>query len=71
MVALFANKKTEDGRKQRIALVQEGDFLIEKEKRRARDRYPNDSHAYTDEKDAWIQRALSRQFGLAASLAVR
>jgi GrpB-like predicted nucleotidyltransferase (UPF0157 family) len=27
----------------------------EKEKRRARDLYPNDSHAYTDEKAAWIR----------------
>ena len=27
----------------------------EKEKRRARDFHPNDSHAYTDEKDAWIR----------------
>jgi GrpB-like predicted nucleotidyltransferase (UPF0157 family) len=27
----------------------------EKEKRRARDLYPNNSHAYTDEKAAWIQ----------------
>jgi GrpB-like predicted nucleotidyltransferase (UPF0157 family) len=29
----------------------------EKEKRRARDLHPNDSHAYTDEKSAWIQAA--------------
>jgi len=29
----------------------------EKEKRRARDLHPNDSHAYTDEKAAWIQAA--------------
>ena len=27
----------------------------EQEKRRARDLYPNDSHAYGDEKSAWIQ----------------
>jgi len=27
----------------------------EKEKRRARDLHPNDSHAYTDEKDVWIR----------------
>ncbi len=27
----------------------------EKEKRRARDLYPDDSHAYTDEKAAWIR----------------
>jgi GrpB-like predicted nucleotidyltransferase (UPF0157 family) len=27
----------------------------ETEKRRARDLYPNDSHAYTDEKGAWIR----------------
>jgi GrpB-like predicted nucleotidyltransferase (UPF0157 family) len=27
----------------------------EKEKRRARDLHPNDSHAYTDEKAAWIR----------------
>jgi GrpB-like predicted nucleotidyltransferase (UPF0157 family) len=27
----------------------------EKEKRRARDLHPNDSHAYTDEKTAWIR----------------
>ena len=27
----------------------------EKEKRRARDLRPDDSHAYTDEKDAWIR----------------
>jgi GrpB-like predicted nucleotidyltransferase (UPF0157 family) len=27
----------------------------EKEKRRARDLHSNDSHAYTDEKDAWIR----------------
>ena len=29
----------------------------EKEKRRARNLYPNDSHAYTDEKAAWIRDA--------------
>jgi GrpB-like predicted nucleotidyltransferase (UPF0157 family) len=29
----------------------------EKEKQRARDLHPNDSHAYTDEKAAWIQAA--------------
>ncbi len=29
----------------------------EHEKRRARDLFPNDSHAYTDEKAAWIERA--------------
>jgi len=27
----------------------------EQEKRQARDLYPNDSHAYGDEKSAWIQ----------------
>jgi GrpB-like predicted nucleotidyltransferase (UPF0157 family) len=27
----------------------------EKEKRRARDLHPDDSHAYTDEKDAWVR----------------
>src|SRR5882724_308915 len=27
----------------------------EKEKRRARDLHPDDTHAYTDEKDAWIR----------------
>lgn len=29
----------------------------EEEKQRARNRYPNDSHAYTDEKAQWIQAA--------------
>lgn len=29
----------------------------EKEKRRARDMHPDDVHAYTDEKDAWIRQA--------------
>lgn len=32
----------------------------EKEKRRARDLYPDDSHAYSDEKAAWIQAAEAR-----------
>ena len=32
----------------------------EQEKRRARDLYPNDSHAYTDEKEAWIRHTEAR-----------
>ena len=33
----------------------EATIAYEKEKRRARDLHPNDSHAYTDEKAAWVQ----------------
>jgi GrpB-like predicted nucleotidyltransferase (UPF0157 family) len=33
----------------------EAAVAYEKEKRRARDLHPNDSHAYTDEKAAWVQ----------------
>jgi GrpB-like predicted nucleotidyltransferase (UPF0157 family) len=33
----------------------EAAIAYEKEKRRARDLHPNDSHAYTDEKAAWVQ----------------
>jgi len=32
----------------------------EQEKRRARDLHPNDSHAYTDAKDAWIRKLESK-----------
>jgi GrpB-like predicted nucleotidyltransferase (UPF0157 family) len=32
----------------------------EREKQRARDLYPSDSHAYTDEKDAWIRKIETR-----------
>jgi GrpB-like predicted nucleotidyltransferase (UPF0157 family) len=33
----------------------EAAVAYEKEKRRARDLHPNDSHTYTDEKAAWVQ----------------
>ena len=35
----------------------------EKEKRRARDLHPDDSHAYTDEKAAWIRDAEAKALG--------
>jgi GrpB-like predicted nucleotidyltransferase (UPF0157 family) len=39
----------------------------ETEKRRARDRHPNDSHAYSDEKAAWIQTTEATALGWGAS----
>jgi GrpB-like predicted nucleotidyltransferase (UPF0157 family) len=40
----------------------------EYEKRRARDLFPNDSHAYTDEKAAWIERTQGEALAWFANL---